>query len=140
MKHQITWWWVAKAILKLNLILLLIFLAAIFYHEIKYRYAWVDAVYSAILWPVESTRWKEGFSEEKFDIAGKKSTSKEVIEILGTPLSKACSSIDESCTLRYTWTGRQPCCDGYEGFFHRREFYLDGNNRVTRAVRGFDVD
>ena len=140
MKQQITCWWLAKALLKLNLVVILIFFSAIFYHKNKYRYAWVDAVYSVIFWPVESTRWKEGFSEEKFDIAGKKSTSQEVIEVLGAPLSIACSSIDESCTIRYTWTGKQPCCDGYEGFFHRREFYLDRSNRVTRAFREFDVD
>ncbi len=140
MKHRTTCWWLAKIFLKINLIVILSFLIAILYHRTKYRYAWVDAVYSVILWPVESTRWKEDFSEEKFDIASKKSAGQEVIEILGEPLSKACSSIDESCTLRYTWTGKQPCCDGYEGFFHRREFDLDRHDKVTRTFRDFDVD
>ena len=107
---------------------------------VRYRYGFLDAFFSALLWPIEDTRWTEGFTEQKFDIAARCESEDQFIEILGQPLAKDCMDPDGTCAVRYSWTGQRPGRVGYGWYFHRREFRVDHFGRVLSARREFDLD
>jgi hypothetical protein len=58
------------------------------YQAIRYHYSFIDAVYAAVLFPVEGTVWAPQFNEEEFDnLFMRGSSIDETIQILGEPLA-----------------------------------------------------
>ena len=70
------------------------------FNAVRYHYGFTDSLLRSVLWPLESTHWTEGFSEDSFDQVKIGMTEDDVVRLIGKPLRKTCR---EGCELVYTW-------------------------------------
>lgn len=101
------------------------------FNAVRYHYGTGNALARAIAWPLESTRWADGFSEDNFDRVKIGMREADVISIVGEPLRKTCS---EWCELVYTWQ-TDSTAD-----FDWRSVEVGKDGRVERIRRDFFID
>ena len=105
-----------------------------FYYVYSYNYSLLDATMRVIAGPFVFTEWSQEFSEEKFAKVEIGMRKKEVIKLLGLPLSNICDS--EDCSMRYS--------DRKDGdlnvHFDRRWITLNMDGVVAEVKHSFEFD
>jgi len=105
-----------------------------------FRYDAHDAFLHSFFWPLAKTQWAQGFSESKMDEVKEGMTASEVKALLGDPLTKNVDSASGDTYWIYSWRQGIPCCNQYDGNFHRREIRFSSNDIVKSVRREFDAD